>query len=50
MNNDKDNHVINATAIATRNNGTVINEIWKYYNVAVNHFGKLMFFTIEIYI
>jgi hypothetical protein len=32
-----------ATVIPTRNNGTVINEIAKYYDVAVNGFGKLMF-------
>jgi hypothetical protein len=42
-----DNHGINATAIATihgigRNNGTVIDEIGKYYHLAVNGFGKLM--------
>jgi biotin operon repressor len=41
------NHGINATAIATihgigRNNGTLIDEIGKYYNLAVNGFGKLM--------
>jgi Polysaccharide deacetylase len=41
------NHGINATAIATihgigRNNGTLIDEIRKYYNLAVNGFGKLM--------
>ena len=40
-------HGINATAIATihgigRNNGTLIDEIGKYYNLAVNGFGKLM--------
>jgi hypothetical protein len=38
-----DNHVINDIVIATRNNGTVINEIAKYYDAAVNGFGKLMF-------
>jgi hypothetical protein len=42
------NHGINTTVIATthgheRNNGTVINEIAKYYDLAVNGFGKLMF-------
>jgi polysaccharide deacetylase len=41
------NHGINATAIATihgigRTNGTVIDEIEKYYDLAVNGFGKLM--------
>jgi peptidoglycan/xylan/chitin deacetylase (PgdA/CDA1 family) len=41
------NHGINATAIATihgigRNNVTLIDEIGKYYNLAVNGFGKLM--------
>ncbi len=41
------NHGINATAIATihgigRNNGTLIDEIGKYYNLAINGFGKLM--------
>jgi hypothetical protein len=41
------NHGINATVIATihgigRNNGTLIDEIGKYYNLAVNGFGKLM--------
>jgi peptidoglycan/xylan/chitin deacetylase (PgdA/CDA1 family) len=41
------NHGINATAIATihgigRNNRTLIDEIGKYYNLAVNGFGKLM--------
>jgi hypothetical protein len=40
-------HGINATAIATihgigRNNGTLIDEIAKYYDLAVNGFGKLM--------
>jgi hypothetical protein len=41
------NHGINATVIATihgigRNNVTLINEIRKYYDLAVNGFGKLM--------
>jgi hypothetical protein len=41
-------HGINATVIATthgheRDNATVINEIAKYYDLAVNGFGKLMF-------
>jgi hypothetical protein len=41
------NHGINATVIATihgigRNNGTLIDEIGKYYNLAINGFGKLM--------
>jgi hypothetical protein len=40
-------HGINATVFATthgneRNNGTVIEEIMKYYDLAVNGFGKLM--------
>jgi biotin operon repressor len=40
-------HGINATVFATthgneRNNGTVIDEIRKYYDLAVNGFGKLM--------
>src|SRR5215469_12272317 len=40
-------HGINATAIATihgigRNNGTIIDEIGKYYDLAVNGFGKSM--------
>jgi hypothetical protein len=38
-----DNHVINAAVVTTRNNGTIINEITKYYDGAVNGFGKLMF-------
>lgn len=41
-------HGINATAFATthgdeRNNATIINEIAKYYDLAVNGFGNLMF-------
>jgi hypothetical protein len=41
-------HGINATVIATthgdeRNNGTIINEISKYYDFAMNGFSKLMF-------
>jgi hypothetical protein len=40
-------HGINATVFATthgigRNNGTLIDEIGKYYHLAVNGFGKLM--------
>jgi hypothetical protein len=40
-------HGINATVFATthdneRNNGTVIDEIRKYYDLAVNGFGRLM--------
>ena len=41
-------HGINSTAFATthgdeRNNATIINEIAKYYGLAVNGFGSLMF-------
>ena len=41
-------HGINSTVIVTthgyaRNNGTVINEIGKYYDLVVNGFDKLMF-------
>jgi hypothetical protein len=50
MNNDKDNHVIDATVIATRNNGTVINEIGNYYDVAVNDFDKLIFYNRNLYL
>ena len=41
-------HGINSTVIVTthgyaRNNGTLINEIGKYYDLVVNGFDKLMF-------
>ena len=41
-------HGINSTVIVTthgyaRNNGTIINEIGKYYDLVVNGFDKLMF-------
>jgi hypothetical protein len=48
-------HGINATAFATthgneRNNATIINEIAKYYDLAVNGFGNLMFLHCDKYI
>jgi len=48
-------HGINATVFATthgneRNNATIINEIAKYYDLAVNGFGKLMFLHCNGYI
>ncbi len=48
-------HGINATAFAPthgneRNNATIINEIAKYYDLAVNGFGKLMFLHCNGYI
>ncbi|MFY9798439.1 MAG: polysaccharide deacetylase family protein [Candidatus Nitrosopolaris sp.] len=49
------NHGINATAFATthgneRNNATIINEISKYYDLAINGFGTLMFLHCNGYI
>jgi hypothetical protein len=49
------NHGINATAFATthgneRNNATIINEISKYYDLAVNGFGTLMFLHCNGYV
>ncbi|HET7147149.1 MAG TPA: polysaccharide deacetylase family protein [Candidatus Nitrosopolaris sp.] len=46
-------HGINATAFATthgneRNNATIINEISKYYDLAVNGFGNLMFLDCNV--
>ena len=46
-------HGINATAFATthgdeRNNVTIINEIAKYYDLAVNGFGNLMFLDCNV--
>ena len=48
-------HGINATAFAPthgneRNNATIINEIAKYYDLAVNGFSKLMFLHCNGYI
>jgi len=48
-------HGINATVFATthgneRNNATIINEIAKYYDLAVNGFGTLMFLHCNGYI
>ncbi|MFZ0515237.1 MAG: polysaccharide deacetylase family protein [Candidatus Nitrosopolaris sp.] len=48
-------HGINATVFATthgdeRNNATIINEISKYYDLAVNGFGTLMFLRCNGYI
>jgi hypothetical protein len=48
-------HGINATAFATthgneRNNATIINEIAKYYDLAINGFGSLMFLHCNGYI
>lgn len=48
-------HGINATAFATthgneRNNATIINEIAKYYDLAVNGFGSLMFLHCNGYV
>ncbi len=49
------NHGINATVFATthgteRNNATIINGISKYYDLAVNGFGNLMFLHCNGYI